>query len=82
MNLSIIDFDLMDGEIFRSGDRLGYFDLCLKEHIDKLYSKSQVPERTLSFLIKYIGFEKLAELLSNEFKTNENGYSILNSDVR
>ena len=77
MNLSIIDFDLMDGEIFRSGDRLGYFDLCLKEHIDKLYSKSQVPERTLSFLIKYIGFEKLAELLSNEFKTNENGYSIL-----
>ena len=55
MNLSIIDFDLMDGEIFRSeGDRLGYFDYVLKEHIDKLYSDPRTGKVLSNLFMKYI----------------------------
>jgi hypothetical protein len=55
--VNIIDFDLIDGEMFHSGNRKNLFENELPEQHAKKVGFLPVPERTLQFCIQMIGLE-------------------------
>ncbi len=56
--VNIIDFDLIEGELYHSGNRSNKFQEELPEQHTKRVGFLPVPERTLQFCIHMIGLEK------------------------
>jgi serine/threonine protein kinase len=73
--VSIIDFDLVEGGLFHSGNRKNAFEEELPEQKTKRTGFIPVPERTLQFCIRMIGLEKTLIFMSYVKR-------IVNTDIR